>query len=160
MDTSTHNQQDASRSAYILDVVAAPDPSALLGPSAEPVIQLRALDTPGGDVLQTELFKIFMTDDAAVQVQALLRLEEGDTGLDLLFPPAAPNWGVRVENLPDTGAKFTRLEIDSRLPTGDSVSITAAEAADLADRIEAARHERNAASDEVHADGIEGQGDS
>jgi hypothetical protein len=160
MDTSTHNQQDASHSEYLFDVVAAPDPSALLGPSAEPVIQLRALNNPGGDVLQTELFKIFMTDDAAVQVQALLRLEEGDTGLDLLFPPAAPNWGVRVENLPDTGTKFTRLEIDSRMPTGDSVSLTAAEASDLADRIEAARHERNVASEEIHADGIEGKGDS
>ncbi len=125
-----------------LDVSVAPDPSAAIPSGSEPLLQLRALEHFGDPELQREYFKIFLTDDAAVQVQALLRLEEGDSGLDLLYPPAAPNWGLRIENLPDTGSRFTRLEVDSRLPTDDTLSITAEQAEALALRIEEARNER------------------
>lgn len=156
MDVSTHNQQDASRTPYTLDVTAAPDPSALVPAQGEPVLQLRALSHAGDPELQREFFKIFLTDDAAVQLQALLRLEEGDTGLDLLYPVQAPNWGLRVENTPDTGTRFTRLDVDSRMATTDTMTVTAEEAASLADRIEAARHEREVYSAEVNAEGDEG----
>ena len=156
MDVSTHNQIQVSGTSFTLDVAAAPDPSALVATGSEPLLQLRALEHAGDPVKQSELFKMFLTDDAAVQVQALLRLEEGDTGLDLLFPPQSPNWAIRVENLPDTGTRFTRLDTDSRLPTADSLDLSADEAAALATRFEAARAERLAAAAQIHADGDEG----
>ena len=105
--------------------------------------------------MQSELFKIFLTDDAATQVQALLRLEEGDTGLDLLFPLQSPNWAVRVENLPDTGTRFTRLDVDSRLPSADTLDISPGEAAALAGRIDAARQEREVALGQMNDAGDE-----
>jgi len=153
MDLSTHNQVDDARSALTLDVTAAPDPSALVPAQGEPVLQLRALEHAGDPELQHEFFKTFLTDDAAAQLQSLLRLEEGDTSLDLLYPPQAPNWGLRVENLPDTGTRFTRLDVDSRLPTDDTLTVSADEAMALADRITQARSERAVASAQVHADG-------
>lgn len=156
MDASTHNQTDASRTPYIIDVTAAPDPSAAVPSGSEPVLQLRALEHAGDPELQREFFKVFMTEDAAVQVQALLRLEEGDTGLDLFYPPQAPNWGLRIENTPDTGAKFTRLNVESKLATEDTLTITAQEATALADRIDAARQERAHYSAQMHEDGDEG----
>jgi hypothetical protein len=156
MDISTHNQQDARNTPYTLDVTAAPDPSAAVLSSGEPLLQLRALEHAGDPELQREYFKIFLTDDAAVQVQALLRLEEGDTGLDLLYPPAAPNWALRIENLPDTGTRFTRLDVNSRVATADVLDITGEEAAGLADRIEAARGERELYRAQMDADGDEG----
>ena len=156
MDPSTHNQLDASRTPFTLDVTAAPDPSAAVPSGSEPVLQLRALSHAGDPELQHEFFKVFLTDDAAVQVQALLRLEEGDSGLDLFYPPGAPNWGLRIENMPDTGSRLTRLDVDSRLPTDDTMTVTAEEAAALAARIEVARQERRAYSAQMHEDGDEG----
>jgi len=156
MDPSTHNQLDASRTPYTLDVTAAPDPSAGIPSGSEPVLQLRALSNAGDPELQREFFKIFLTDDAATQVQALLRLEEGDTGLDLFYPVDAPNWGVRIENTPDTGTRFTKLDVDSRLPMMDSMTITADEATALAGRIDVARVEREKYSAQLNEDGDEG----
>lgn len=155
MDVSTHNQIQVSGTSFTLDVAAAPDPSALVATGSEPLLQLRALEHAGDPVKQSELFKMFLTDDAAVQVQALLRLEEGDTGLDLLFPPQSPNWAVRVENLPDTGTRFTRLDVDSRLPSADTLDISAEEAAALAGRIDAARQEREVALEQMNDEGDE-----
>jgi hypothetical protein len=155
MDVSTHNQLAIGGTPYTLDVTAAPDPSSLVPAGSEPVLQLRALEHPGDPERQHEFFKIFMTDDAAVQVQALLRLEEGDTGLDLLYPPAAPNWGLRIENMPDHGTCFTRLDVESRTVGGDALAISAEEASALADRIEAARHERQTYSAQINSDGDE-----
>ncbi|WP_407570470.1 hypothetical protein [Deinococcus altitudinis] len=156
MDPSTHNQTDASRTPYLIDVTAAPDPSAAVPSGSEPVLQLRALEHAGDPELQREFFKIFLSEDAAVQVQALLRLEEGDTGLDLFYPPAAPNWGLRIENTPDTGAKFTRLNVESRLETDDAMTITADEATALAARIDVALQERAHYSAQMNEDGDEG----
>ncbi|WP_424952148.1 hypothetical protein [Deinococcus sp.] len=156
MDASTHNQTEASRTPYTLDVTAAPNPSAAVPSGSEPLLQLRALSNAGDPELQREFFKMFLTDDAAVQVQALLRLEEGDTGLDLFYPPRAPNWGLRIENTPDTGSRFTRLDVDSRLPTDDTLSISAEEAAALARRIDDARRERAKYSAQMREDGDEG----
>ena len=155
MDVSTHNQIQVSGTSFTLDVAAAPDPSALVATGSEPLLQLRALEHAGDPVKQSELFKMFLSDDAAVQVQALLRLEEGDTGLDLLFPPQSPNWAVRVENLPDTGTRFTRLDVDSRLPSADTLDISAEEAAALAGRIDAARQEREVALEQMNDEGDE-----
>ena len=155
MDVSTHNQIQVSGTSFTLDVAAAPDPSALVATGSEPLLQLRALEHAGDPVKQSELFKMFLTDDAAAQVQALLRLEEGDTGLDLLFPPQSPNWAVRVENLPDTGTRFTRLDVDSRLPSADTLDISAEEAAALAERIGAARQEREVALEQMNDEGDE-----
>ncbi len=155
MDVSTHNQIQVSGTSFTLDVAAAPDPSALVATGSEPLLQLRALEHAGDPVRQSELFKMFLTDDAATQVQALLRLEEGDTGLDLLFPPQSPNWAVRVENLPDTGTRFTRLDVDSRLPSADTLDISAEEATALAGRIDAARQEREVALAQMNDEGDE-----
>lgn len=155
MDVSTHNQIQVSGTSFTLDVTAAPDPSALVATGKEPLLQLRVLEHAGDPIKQSELFKIFLTDDAAAQVQALLRLEEGDTGLDLLFPPQSPNWAVRVENLPDTGTRFTRLDVDSRLPSADTLDISADEAAALAERIDAARQEREVALGQMNDEGDE-----
>ncbi len=155
MDVSTHNQIQVSGTSFTLDVAAAPDPSALVATGTEPLLQLRALEHAGDPIKQSELFKMFLTDDAAAQVQALLRLEEGDTGLDLLFPPQSPNWAVRVENLPDTGTRFTRLDVDSRLPSADTLDISAEEAAALAGRINAARQEREVALEQMNDEGDE-----
>ena len=155
MDVSTHNQIQVSGTSFTLDVAAAPDPSALVATGSDPLLQLRALEHAGDPVKQSELFKMFLTDDAATQVQALLRLEEGDTGLDLLFPPQSPNWAVRVENLPDTGTRFTRLDVDSRLPSADTLDISAEEAAALAGRIDAARQEREVALEQMSDEGDE-----
>ena len=155
MDVSTHNQIQVSGTSFTLDVAAAPDPSALVATGSEPLLQLRVLEHAGDPIKQSELFKIFLTDDAAAQVQALLRLEEGDTGLDLLFPPQSPNWAVRVENLPDTGTRFTRLDVDSRLPSEDTLDISAEEAAALAGRIDAARQEREVALEQMNDEGDE-----
>ena len=155
MDVSTHNQIQVSGTSFTLDVAAAPDPSALVATGREPLLQLRALEYAGDPIKQSELFKMFLTDDAATQVQALLRLEEGDTGLDLLFPPQSPNWAVRVENLPDTGTRFTRLDVDSRLPSADTLDISAEEAAALAGRIDAARQEREVALEQMNDEGDE-----
>ncbi|ULH15125.1 hypothetical protein MF271_14365 [Deinococcus sp. KNUC1210] len=156
MDASTHHQLDSASSALTLDVTPAPDPSALAPASAEPLLQLRILEHAGDPELQREHFKIFLTDGEAVQVQAILRLEEGDTGIDLLYPDDAPNWGMRIENLPDTGSRLTRLDVDSRLPTSDTVTITAQEASALATRIQAARQERAQTSAQIREDGDEG----
>jgi hypothetical protein len=158
MDASTHNQTDAIRTPYVLDVIAAPDPSSAVPSGSEPLLQLRALEHAGDPELQREFFKIFMTEDAAVQVQALLRLEEGDTGLDLFYPPQAPNWGLRIENTPDTGARFTRLNVESRMPTEETMSITAEEASALAARIDVARQERAHYGTQMHEDGEPGGG--
>ena len=155
MDVSTHNQIQVSGTSFTLDVAAAPDPSALVATGSEPVLQLRVLEHAGDPIMQSELFKMFLTDDAATQVQALLRLEEGDTGLDLLFPPQSPNWAVRVENLPDTGTRFTRLDVDSRLPSADTLDISPGEAAALAERIDAARQEREVALAQMNDEGDE-----
>ena len=155
MDVSTHNQIQVSGTSFTLDVAAAPDPSALVATGSEPLLQLRVLEHAGDPIKQSELFKMFLTDDAAAQVQALLRLEEGDTGLDLLFPPQSPNWAVRVENLPDTGTRFTRLDVDSRLPSADTLDISAEEAAALAGRIDAARQEREVALEQMNDEGDE-----
>ena len=138
MDASTHNQQNTQAPSLTLDITPAPDPSALVPSGGEPVLQLRALAHAGDPELQREHFKIFLTDAEAVQVQAILRLEEGDTGIDLLYPDDAPNWGLRIENLPDTGSRFTRLDVDSRLPTADTLTITAQEATAFASRIQTA----------------------
>lgn len=155
MDVSTHNQIQVGGTSFTLDVTAAPDPSALVSTGSEPLLQLRALEHPGDPIMQSELFKIFLTDDAAAQVQALLRLEEGDTGLDLLFPLQSPNWAVRVENLPDTGTRFTRLDVDSRLPSADTLDISPGEAAALAGRIDAARQEREVSLGQMNDEGDE-----
>lgn len=155
MDVSTHNQIQVSGTSFTLDVAAAPDPSVLVTTGSEPLLQLRALEHAGDPIKQSELFKMFLTDDAATQVQALLRLEEGDTGLDLLFPPQSPNWAVRVENLPDTGTRFTRLDVDSRLPSTDTLDISAEEATALAGRIDAARQEREVALEQMNDEGDE-----
>ena len=163
MDASTHHQLDPSSDAssslgagpLTLDITPAPDPSALAVSGSEPLLQLRALSDAGDPELQRERFKIFLNDRAAAQVQAILRLEEGDTGLDLLYPEAAPNWGMRIENLPDTGTRFTRLDVDSRLPTADTLTISAPQALAFAERIGAARLERQQVSAQLHADGDE-----
>ena len=155
MDVSTHNQIQVSGTSFTLDVAAAPDPSVLVATGSEPLLQLRVLEHAGDPIKQSELFKIFLTDDAAAQVQALLRLEEGDTGLDLLFPPQSPNWAVRVENLPDTGTRFTRLDVDSRLPSTDTLDISAEEATALAGHIDAARQEREVALEQMNDEGDE-----
>lgn len=156
MDASTRNQLDPATSALTLDITPAPDPSALVPSGAEPLLQLRALEHAGDPELQREYFKVFLTDDGAAQVQAILRLEEGDTGLDLLYPEAAPSWGLRIENLPDTGTRFTRLDVDSRMPTADTLTITAQEATAFASRIQTARQERAQSSAQIHAEGDEG----
>ena len=153
MDVSTHNQIQVNGTSFTLDVAAAPDPSALVATGTEPLLQLRVLEHAGDPIKQSELFKMYLTDDAATQVQALLRLEEGDTGLDLLFPPQSPNWAVRVENLPDTGTRFTRLDVDSRLPSADTLDISAEEASTLAGRIDAARQERAVALEQMNDEG-------
>ncbi|WP_425147775.1 hypothetical protein [Deinococcus sp.] len=158
MDASTHHQQGTQASGtqaspLTLDITPAPDPSSLVPSGRGPMLQLRALEHAGDPELQRERFKIFLSDDGAAQVQAILRLEEGDTGLDLLYPENAPNWAVRIENLPDTGTRFTRLEVDSRLPTDDTLTISAQEAAAFAERIGAARRERQQVSAQMQADG-------
>ena len=138
MDTSSEGQPDLS--AVRMDVSAAPGQQQggqQERGQQEGLVRLRALE-PGG----AERFGVLLTPDAAVQVQAVLRLEEGDSALDLLFPPDAPTQGMRLENLPDTGSRFARLNVDSRLPEGEWAELSADEAAELAERIEAALQAR------------------
>ena len=153
MDASLKHLLRPRASSLGLDVSVAPDPSSAVPAGAEPLLQLRALAHPGDPELQSEEFKMFLSPDTAAQVQAVLRLEEGDTALDLFYPPDAPNWGLRVENLPDTGSRFTRLSPDSLLPAGDPLDLTPGEAAALAGLMDRAEQDRRQASAEVNADG-------